>query len=302
MAIPAEIHQVSDSTLQAEIDNILSGYTHSEQVMDRAVADGDTVNIDYVGSIDGVEFDGGNTNGAGTEVTIGVTEYIDDFLQQLIGHNPGETINVEVTFPDDYGEETLQGKDAVFVTTINSIIGEPVSAELTDEFVQENLTAQYGWTSVAEMKEKMRSDIRKQSIEQYLMEYFTTEVVIKSIPDPLIDYQVGVMMFFYQDYAEYYGIELTELLTSEGLNSVDELIERYNEYNTKNAKYYLVLQAIAEDAGISVSEEDITGYFTENFGTADYSAQAEQYGLPYIKQSILCSKVIDFLVENADMQ
>lgn len=87
------------------------------------VEDGDTVNIDYVGSVDGVEFDGGSTNGAGTELTIGSGVYIDDFEEQLIGAHPGDTVNVNVTFPDDYQQEDLQGKDALFVVTVNGIYG-----------------------------------------------------------------------------------------------------------------------------------------------------------------------------------
>ena len=85
------------------------------------VEDGDTVNIDYVGSIDGVEFDGGSTNGQGTDLTIGSGLYIDDFEEQLIGSHPGDTVEVNVTFPDDYSSEDLQGQDALFEVTINGI-------------------------------------------------------------------------------------------------------------------------------------------------------------------------------------
>lgn len=88
------------------------------------VKDGDTVNIDYVGSIDGVEFEGGNTNNAGTDLTIGSGLYIDDFEEQLIGSHPGDTVNVTVTFPEDYQQEDLQGKEALFVVTVNGIYTE----------------------------------------------------------------------------------------------------------------------------------------------------------------------------------
>lgn len=86
------------------------------------VADGDTVNIDYIGTVDGEEFE--NTNGAGTSLTIGSGSYIDDFEEQLIGHNVGETVTVNVTFPEDYGKEELNGKDAEFAVTINGIYEE----------------------------------------------------------------------------------------------------------------------------------------------------------------------------------
>ena len=85
------------------------------------VTDGDTVNIDYVGTIDGVEFSGGNTQGAGADLVIGSGSYIDDFEEQLIGAHPGDTVEVNVTFPEDYGNESLNGKDAVFEVVINGI-------------------------------------------------------------------------------------------------------------------------------------------------------------------------------------
>ena len=85
------------------------------------VKDGDTVNIDYVGSVDGVEFEGGNTNGAGADLTIGSGSYIDDFEEQLIGAHPGDTVEVNVTFPENYGNEELNCKDAVFTVTVNGI-------------------------------------------------------------------------------------------------------------------------------------------------------------------------------------
>lgn len=86
------------------------------------VEDGDTVNIDYVGSIDGVEFDGGNTNGQGTDLIIGSDSYIDDFEDQLIGTHPGDEVDVYVTFPDDYSlNPDLSGKEALFEVTVNGI-------------------------------------------------------------------------------------------------------------------------------------------------------------------------------------
>ena len=90
-------------------------------ITDRAVENGDTVNIDYVGSIDGVEYVGGRTQGQGTDLTIGSGSYIDDFEEQLIGAHPGDTVNVYATFPVDYGKEDLNGKEALFVVTENGI-------------------------------------------------------------------------------------------------------------------------------------------------------------------------------------
>lgn len=108
----------SDTASGTDSDSDGSSYSSDASL---TVEDGDTVNIDYVGSIDGVEFAGGNTNGAGTDLVIGSGSYIDDFEDQLIGAHPGDTVEVTVTFPDDYGNEELAGKEAVFEVVVNGI-------------------------------------------------------------------------------------------------------------------------------------------------------------------------------------
>ena len=85
------------------------------------IEDGDTVNIDYVGSIDGVEFEGGNTKGNGADLVIGSHTFIPGFEEQLIGHHPGDSVDVTVTFPEDYGKDELNGKEALFKVTVNGI-------------------------------------------------------------------------------------------------------------------------------------------------------------------------------------
>jgi FKBP-type peptidyl-prolyl cis-trans isomerase len=85
------------------------------------VKSGDTVNIDYTGTIDGEEFDGGSTNGQGTDLVLGSGSYIDGFEDGIIGHKVGETFDVNVTFPENYGVDSLNGKDAVFSVTINGV-------------------------------------------------------------------------------------------------------------------------------------------------------------------------------------
>lgn len=110
-------NSVSDSSAA----DASSGSTAYSTDTSLTIKDGDTVNIDYIGSIDGVEFEGGSTNGAGTDLTIGSGLYIDDFEEQLIGAHPGDSVDVNVTFPDDYQQEDLQGKDALFQVTINGI-------------------------------------------------------------------------------------------------------------------------------------------------------------------------------------
>mgnify|MGYP000300689606 FL=1 len=115
--IPKSEISVEDSEVDTEVDSVMTNFQTENQVKDRAVKDGDVVNIDYVGTVEGEEFDGGSAEGY--NLTIGSGSFIDDFEDQLIGHNPGDEVKVEVTFPDDYSSEDLAGKDAVFDTTIN---------------------------------------------------------------------------------------------------------------------------------------------------------------------------------------
>lgn len=298
LSIPSGAHEVSDAEIESKMGEILTAYP----VFDRAAADGDELNIDYVGSIDGTEFDGGSTGGAGTDVIIGVTSYIDDFLEQLIGHMPGETVNVEVTFPDDYHEESLRGKDALFVTVINHISAD-FSRDLNDEFIKNNLNSDYGWASVAEMKESVREDLHKAAVRTYIRQYFTDEVNIKSLPEALIEYQENLMMKFYQDYADSAGMPVDDFLSLYvGAANREEIIEINREYNLQEAEYCLVVQAIAEDAGISIGGGDLSGYFAENYGSDDYSSFEREYGLPYLKQTVLKARVLDYIAERAVLE
>ena len=114
---------VSASSASAETESTsqTSSDTAYQTDTSLSVKDGDKINIDYVGSVDGVEFEGGNDKGKRRRLTIGSHTYIDDFEEQLIGHHPGEEVDVTVTFPDDYREESLAGKEALFKVTINGI-------------------------------------------------------------------------------------------------------------------------------------------------------------------------------------
>jgi trigger factor len=293
--IPASAHAVTDEAVQAQIDSLVENFTTTQNVTDRAVVDGDTVNIDYVGSIGGVPFEGGNTNLAGTEVTIGTTQYIDNFLQQLIGHMPGDTFDVNVTFPDDYGQDDLNGKAAVFVTTINYIV-ETVTPTVDDAFVATNLAPTYGWTTVDEMKAGVRADLDKVAVQNYLFDYLEENATISSVPDSMLQYQINAMVAYYQGYANSYNVTLEEFLAQQvGYASVAELITANAETNETTAKDSLLVQAVAESEGITASVDDVADYFTNEIHVSDYSQFETNYGLPYLKQVALTQKVVNFL-------
>ena len=121
LVVPMSEVAATAEEIDSSIQSTLSSHKAVSEDSSIVIASGDTVNIDYVGSIDGVEFSGGNTNGAGADLTIGSGTYIDDFEEQLIGSHPGDTVEVNVTFPENYGNEELNGKDALFVVEVNGI-------------------------------------------------------------------------------------------------------------------------------------------------------------------------------------
>jgi len=298
-SIPREIHEITDKDVQSEIRNLAANYyPETTQVTNRAVIDGDTVNIDYVGSIDGVEFEGGSTGGGGAEVTAGSTNYIDDFLTQIIGHTPGETINVEVTFPDVYeNNPDLAGKDALFVTTINYI----VEYIITDDFVAENLYDQYGWMSVIDMEEDIREGLQRSAVENYIGDYMVNEVAYHETPDNIltyqekrVEYEERNMLESYQEYADMYEMDFNTFLQYYvGVSGEAELIERNRSSIVSDITCSLAIQAIAEDAGISAGDDDLAYYLPE------YTSYEDQYGMPWLKQYVLGKMVLDYIIANA---
>ncbi len=302
IAIPADVHEITDERVDSEIAAILADYTTENQITDRVVEDGDTVNIDYIGRIDGEEFAGGNTDGNGAKVTIGVTQYIDDFLEQLIGHTPGETFDVEVTFPTDYQEEELQDKDAVFETTINHIV-ESETPELTDEFVAQHLTSYYGYETVEDMKSQIHDSMKASAIELYIQNYLMENSTVEDVPENLVIYQENTLVLYYMDYAEYYEMDFDEFMpTYLGVSTTEELLEKFRADNEKTAEFYLLLQAVAEDSGISVSDEELPVYFEKNTGSADFSEYEKLYGMPHLKLVALHQAVMDYVTQSAVLE
>ncbi len=272
-----------------EIDEEFNYYFNSYPIYcdtdeDRAVADGDIINIDYVGSIDGVEFESGNTKGMGTYVTVGVTNYIDDFLEQLIGHKPGETVNVEVTFPEDYGDEELNGKDALFVTTINSF-----GAPDYDAFAE-----LYGFADASEMRAYLYKNAYYTKVASCVGEILGA-AECEEIPQTVLDYSAEAQFDYMVSVYSQYGLTAEALLEAMGYTSKEEYFADNVEAIEDSSVLVLAFQAIAEIEGLSVSDE----YISE-LGITE--SDIETVGLPYLKQNILMSYVIpDFIIENANI-
>ena len=297
LTYPEEVTSVKEEDIQTRIDSIMSSHTYTNEVTDRAVKDGDTLNIDYVGTVDGVAFEGGSTDGKGTQVTIGVTSYIDDFLEQLIGHQPGETFDIEVTFPDPYqNNPDLAGKDAVFTVTINHIV-ETYTYELTDDFVVDNLQKDYGYTSIADMREKIAADLHDTQVYNYMIETVLENCPVSEVPQKLVDNEITITVKQLKYQALQYNMDASTLFTYYGVADEDAFRTTYEEDIRERISQYLVMMAIAEDAGLIATEQDVKDYFLEEMDTEDYSEYVKNYGYGYIYRAVTINNVGNYLQE-----
>lgn len=287
ISVPAEEYTITDDELNTKINSILDQYATYDQIKDRAIEDGDVVNIDYVGSVDGEEFSGGNTNGNGTLVTAGSDAYIDDFLTQIIGHTPGETFNVEVTFPDPYeNNPDLAGKDAVFVTTINYIQGDKHVPELTDEFVSQTAAlADYG--TAQGMKDTIRTSMENKKADNYVLQKVLDECQFSEFPANLVDQLVNASMAQFESQASAYGLDMETARSMMGYDSEDAQREAMTAAAQEQLKTVVMLEAIAKAEGLTVDEDALTDYFSSEVGTSDYSAFQTYYGRGYLCQAAL---------------
>lgn len=299
ISVPAEEYTITDDELNTQINSILDQYATYDQITDRAIADGDVVNIDYVGSVDGEEFSGGNTNGNGTLVTAGSDAYIDDFLTQIIGHTPGETFNVEVTFPDPYeNNPDLAGKDAVFVTTINYIQGDKHVPELTDEFVSQTAAlADYG--TAQGMKDTIRTSMENNKADNYVLQKVLDECQFSEFPADLVDQLVNVSMAQFESQASAYGLDMETARSMMGYDSEDAQREAMTASAQEQLKTVVMLEAIAKAEGLTVDEDALTNYFSTNVGTSDYSAYQTYYGRGYLCQAVLLDSAMELVTSSA---
>ena len=305
LSVSAADVQVTDDELQTNLDYILSQFAETEQDTESTIQNGDSVNIDYVGSVDGIEFTGGNTNGQGATVTAGSTQYVDDFLTQIIGHKPGETFDVVVTFPDGYNDSTdangdpikLAGQEAVFSVTIN-YIAKSVTPELTDEFISKNIDPKYGST-VEEFKDTVRKDVADANLEKYVTNYLTqNSVYADELPEAVTEYSSMMVLNYYCGYASAKNQTLTQFIQENlDADSIQALLDSNKEAIDNQAKRFLLYQALAEDQGLDCTDDDVKAYF-EDLGTTDYSDYQNFYGTNYLRMNAVGDKAFNNILAN----
>ncbi len=297
---------VTDEEIQAELDYLLESYTTTEEVTDRTtVEEGDIVNIDYQGFVDGETSD--SMTGEGYDLTIGSGQFIDGFEDGLIGQEVGTECVLDLTFPEVYSSEELQGKDVEFYVTINTIQA-TVIPELTDEFIQEYV----GSESVEAYKEEL--------IESYTA--YKEENAVTTIEAELLEILIASSEFNmdesdYTSIVDEYVANYTSYATSMGVD-YETFMETYmgmtvEEFEAEalmaaevRVQNGLVMFAIIEAEGIELSDEEYTEGLNElyelygvYYGIEDAAAFEEMYTKQIIEEEILYNMAFDILVENA---
>ena len=283
--------------VQSQIDSLLDQNTTQKQVTDRAAAEGDTVNIDYAGSVDGVAFTGGTYSGY--NLTLGSGSFIDGFEDQIVGHTPGETFDVNVTFPDGYSDSTdaegntvvLSGKKAVFSVTLN-YISEEVLPELTDAWVDEHYGTSDDVHTVEELRALFQKLLYQDNLNAAVMNYLLENSTFKELPQEITSYEVNQCLNYYYTMGSHYGYDLdTFVQNSAGYENADALLSAMSDSITTYSKEALLYQAVAEAMDIVPTQEQID----------TYSAYTQTYGANYCTMVALMDAVTDALTSGAQV-
>lgn len=274
-AIPlkkADIEPTEDE-VQSQIDSLLDQHSTTAEVTGRAAANGDTVTIDYSGTVDGVAFTGGTYSGY--SLKLGSGTFIDGFEDQIVGHNVGDTFDVKVTFPEGYSDSTdaegntlvLSGKEAVFSVTLNGI-SEEVQPELTDAWVDETLGTSNDLHSVEALRAFYQQQLYQTNLQTAVMDYLLQNSTFGDIPKSVLDYQVTQCLNYYYTMGGYYGYELDAFVQMMGYDNADAMLAALADNIESYAKEALVYQAVAEAMELAPTQEQIDAYstYTDTYG------------------------------------
>ncbi len=247
--------EVTDEELQAELDRVRESNSRMITVDDRATEDGDTVVIDFDGYVDGEQFEGGKADDY--TLVLGSHSFIDTFEDQLVGKNIGEDVEVNVTFPEQYQAEELQGKPAVFKVKIKEIKKKELP-ELDDDFAQDvsdcDTLDQYKDETkkkLLESKEAAAKREKEEDVVNKIIENATME-----IPAPMVDAQTRQMVQEFAQRLQSQGLSVEQYMQFTGLTQ-QKMLEELEPQALKRIQSRLVLEAVVAAENIEATEEDI---------------------------------------------
>ena len=262
------VYNVAESEVKAELER-LQKQNERTVTVERASKDGDTVNINFEGSVDGVPFDGGK--GENYDLVLGSGSFIPGFEPQLVGKKAGEDVAVEVTFPEDYHAEDLKGKAAVFACHVNEV-KEIEAPALDDEFAKDVSEFDTLADLKKDIKKKMKEQKEKQSaneLDNALIDALLENTELE-VPDVMIQQKVDGMCGEFEQRLAGSGLNLKTYLQYTGMDN-DAFRKGFEADAEKQVKVRLALEKVVEMEGVVVSDEEIE---------KEYKDIADAYGMP----------------------
>lgn len=295
--------EVTDEEVDAKIERERNNLAELV-IKEDAAAEGDTVVIDFVGSIDGVEFDGGK--GENFSLGLGSGQFIPGFEDQLIGSKAGETVNVNVTFPEDYQAADLAGKEALFVTTVHEVKAKEVPA-LDDELAKD---IDEEVETLDELKAKYRKELEAakevaytEAVEAAALELAVANAEIVDLPGEMVHEEVHRAMNEFLGNMQQQGISPDMYFQITG-TSREDLHAQYEKDAESRTKTNLVIEAVAKAEGFDASDDEITAEIEELATT--YKMEVDQVrrllSEDMLKHDITVKKAVELITSTATVK
>ena len=292
------VYNVEDKDIDDDLSRLQERNSRMVDVDGRAVENGDTVIIDYSGSVDGVKFDGGTAEKQ--TLVIGSKSFIPGFEDQIIGMNKGDEKDINVKFPDDYHAENLKGKDSVFAIKLHEIKKKELP-EITDEFIKDAVGAESVDAYKKEVKErleKQNSDRAERELEDEIVKKISENATVE-IPDALIKNQVDRMVQEMEYHMSYQGLKLEDYLKYIG-KTMDDYRKEYEPQAKEIVKSQLVIEKVISEEKIDATDKDVEERIAEmakaqGKPAPDVKKNMQARQLDYIKNDIIIKKLFDTL-------
>lgn len=295
------ISSPEEEVTDEEVDNQIQALLSAKLVeVPGDSVEGDTVNIDYVGTIDGVAFDGGTASGY--DLKLGSGSFIDGFEGQLFGRRKGDKVTVKVTFPEDYGKAELAGKPAEFEVTVNAVKRVPA---LTDEWVKDN--AEIDAETVEELRQKTREQLAynhsysyHSGIQQDALMKIVDAASIE-LSDAMKEYGTAYVLNAQIQQMKGYGFDLASMINMYGM-TVESFKEEMESEGAEYAKQYFVLHKLAAEQSISLNDalmDDLLSDISRMSGRS-YNKQEliDQFGQEAVENEAVNGAVMDYIESN----
>lgn len=301
MEVPEQDTSVSDADVDSELENKRQQQAELVLKEDEAAADGDTVVIDYEGSVDGEKFDGGSADNY--SLVLGSGSFIPGFEDQLVGHKAGEDVDVNVTFPEDYHAKDLAGKDVLFKVKIHEV-KEKQLPELDDEFAKD---VDEDVETLAELKDKVKKQLQDQkeaaakaAIEDAAIEAAVANAETEEIPQAMLDDDTNRQLQQYLAGMQQQGIN-PQMYFQITNTTEDDLRKQFADDAAKRVKTNLVLEAVVKDANLNATDEDVQNEIADlakQYGM-DEEAVSKALTRDMLEHDIEIKKAVDLIADSA---